>query len=185
MEEDIKTKRLCITKFDKHHITQNYINWLNDKQVTRFSNQRFKIHTKESTIKYLKNFEISENCFLAIERIEDRHFMGTATIYRNLNHGTADIGIMIGDRSCWGNGFGGEAWKAILEKTLNEDLIRKVTGGAVALNIGMVAIMKKSGMKLEAVRKDHEIIDGIPTDIVYFAKFSTAKERRKYRTNCT
>ena len=101
--------------------------------------------------------------------------MGTATIYRNLNHGTADIGIMIGDRSCWGKGFGGEAWNAILEKTLSEDLIRKVTGGAAALNIGMVEIMKKSGMELEAIRKDHEIINGIPTDIVYFAKFSTAQ----------
>ena len=143
----IKTKRLLITKFNRQHITQDYISWLNDKQVTRFSNQRFKIHTKESTIKYLKNFGDSENSFLAIERVEDRHFIGTATIYRNLNHGTAYIGIMIGDRSCWGKGFGGEAWNAILEKTLSEDLIRKVTGGAAALNIGMVEIMKKSGMR--------------------------------------
>ena len=41
-----------------------------------------------------------------------------------------------------------------IRKNTKEDLIRKVTGGAAALNIGMMEIMKKSGMQLEAIRRD-------------------------------
>lgn len=98
--------------------------------------------------------------------------VGTLTAYRNLNHGTADIGIMVGDKSCWGNGYGLEAFSAVMDLLLAIPEVRKITAGTVALNVGMVKIMERSGMHLEATRVAQEVVEGEPVDIVYYARFS-------------
>jgi RimJ/RimL family protein N-acetyltransferase len=55
---------------------------------------------------------------------------------------------------------------------LENSFVRKVTGGTLSCNEGMMRIFEKVGMVLDGVRKDHELIDGKPYDIVHFAKFS-------------
>ncbi len=54
---------------------------------------------------------------------------------------------------------------------LEKGCVRKVTGGTLSCNQGMMRIFEKVGMVSDGVRKDHEVIDGKPYDIVYFAKF--------------
>ena len=120
--------------------------------MTRFSNQRFQHHRAESCATYLASFEATNNSFLLIEKLEDQRPIGTATVYRNSRHCTADIGMMLGERSCWGQGYGREAWKSILEAMLVEAGMRKVTCGTARLNRAMIRIMEQSGMKLEGVR---------------------------------
>lgn len=166
------TPRLRLRAFQAIDINDTYIGWLNDTQVTRYSNQRFRCHTAESCSVYLAGFQQSFNSFLLIERLVDHLPIGTATVYRNNWHGTADIGLMLGERSCWGQGFGSEAWQALLEAVLMEDGMRKVTGGTARLNIAMVRIMEQSGMVLEAVRPRQELIDDQQVDLLYYSRFA-------------
>jgi RimJ/RimL family protein N-acetyltransferase len=42
----------------------------------------------------------------------------------------------------------------------------------MACNLGMIKVMEKCGMALEATRTAQEVLDGQPVDILYFAKFS-------------
>ena len=140
--------------------------------MTRFSNQRFHRHTAESSAAYLASFRGTSNSFLLIEQLEDQRPIGTATIYRSIKHGTADIGLMVGDRNYWGQGYGREAWIAVLDALLVEPGMRKVTGGTARPNHAMVRIMEQSGMELEAVRAHQELIEGEPVDILYYARFA-------------
>ena len=94
------------------------------------------------------------------------------TVYQSLEHGTADIGLMIGNRNYWGQGLGQEAWCAVLNTLLQESDIRKVTGGTARPNSGMVKIMERSGMLLEAVRQQQELINGQAVDLLYYARFA-------------
>ena len=109
---------------------------------------------------------------LVIKTINEGQPLGTATVYRNLHHGTADIGLMVGEKTCWGQGYGRETWQAILHDLLFVENIRKVTGGTAKPNKAMAKIMEQSGMMLEAIRRNQEIIEDKPTDILYYAKFS-------------
>lgn len=168
---NLLSPRLRLRPFHLTDISANYISWLNDAYVTRFSNQRFQHHTFDSCSGYLKTFAGSVNSFLLIERREDQQSIGTSTVYRDINHGTANIGLLIGERSSWGQGFGGEAWQVVLEAVLLESDMRKVSGGTARLNQAMVRIMEQSGMNLEAVFSDHELIDGHPVDILHYTKF--------------
>jgi len=166
------TPRLRLRHFQASDINATYLGWLNDPEVTRFSNQRFLEHTPESCAAYLASFEGSNNSFLLIEQRQDQRPIGTATVFRNSRHGTADIGLLVGDRSCWGKGYGREAWQAVLEALLAEPGMRKVTGGTARPNQAMVRIMEQSGMKLEAVRERQEVIEGYPVDLLYYARFA-------------
>ena len=106
----LTTNRLFIRPFVQSDITEAYLQWLNDPKVTRFSNQRFLRHDLNSSGDYLSSFHTSSNSFLILLERLSMYPIGTATIYRKPEHGTADLGIMIGDRSSWGKGFGLEAW---------------------------------------------------------------------------
>lgn len=159
---------LDIRPFLASDITDAYLEWLNDPEVTRFSNQRFRKHTRESCASYVGTFAGTRNEFLLLSDADGP--VGTMTVYRTPQHGTADIGIMIGNRYKWGRGYGFTAWSAVLSRLLAEGT-RKVTGGTARPNVAMVRIMQKAGMHLEGVREDQEIIDGEPADILYFARF--------------
>jgi len=164
-------RRLVLEPFTESAIGPEYLAWLNDPQVTRFSNQRFRRHTDESARSYLATFSGSDNLLLAIRLAQGGRMIGTMTAYIAVPHGTADMGLMIGERTCWGRGYGLEAWSTLLAHLLGERGLRKVTAGTVRPNVGMLTIMERSGMQLEAVRARQEIIDAVEEDVLHFARF--------------
>lgn len=171
-KKNLEGKKVLLQPFQKTDINSEYIAWLNDPEIMKYSNQRFLHHTIDTCIKYWESFEQSENEFF---KIVDKNFgltIGTMTLYVQPAHGTVDLGIMIGRRSQWGKGIGYDSWSTMIQWLLQEAGIRKVTAGAMRANLAMLRIMEKSGMTLEAVRPLQEILDGVPQDLLYFGKFS-------------
>ena len=170
----IRTKRLKITPFEGKHITIKYINWLNDTEVVRYSNQRFQKHTQESCEQYLASYKNSPNYFWAIiEKAKNYGHIGNINAYVDINHNTADLGILIGGKKLWGHGYGLEAWQAVCDFLFKKQSIRKITAGTLACNTSMVKIAKNAGMKEEGKRIRQEIVDNIEVDIVYFGLFNS------------
>ena len=170
MFENQYGSKIYLTLFEHKDITPEYIGWLNDKEVVKFSNQRFLIHTIESSVNYLQSFEGTSNLFLAIKDLSSKQTIGTMTAYISEHHQTVDIGILLGNRDYWGKGIGFDAW-ATLVKWASANY-RKVSAGAVAVNEPMIALMEKSGMEFEGLKKHHEIVNDSPTDVLFYAKFS-------------
>lgn len=164
--------KTVLRPFTLDDINETYLGWLNDPEVVRFSNQRFRSHDRETSLRYLETFEASDNLFVCVRRRDDQVQLGTLTAYVAKPHGTVDVGIMIGDKSVWGQGYGQDAWNTLTAWLLSRDDIRKLTAGALACNFGMVKLMQRSGMRLEATRKAQEIVDGQAQDILLYARFS-------------
>lgn len=171
---ELRGAKTLLRLFDKTDVSEAYIGWLNDPEVVRFSNQRFVRHDVNTSLQYLATFTGTANLFLAIRRLDAEPLIGTMTVYRAPAHGTADVGIMIGERSAWGKGYGQDAWSTLVNWLFGEGGARKVTAGTLARNVGMVRIMERSGMHCEGVRRAQEIVDGRPEDILYFARFRDA-----------
>lgn len=165
------SERLLLCPFTEADITAGYISWLNEPEIVRFSNQRFRRHDERTCVAYLRTFSGSENLFLGIRLAGDKRLIGTMTAYVSPHHGTADMGLLIGERSFWGQGLGLDAWRLLMRYLIQDKELRKITGGALRCNVGMVRIMERSGMHLEAARIGQEIVDGEPQDVLYFAKF--------------
>ena len=160
---------ILIRRFDESDITQSYVDWLNDPVVTRYSQQRHMQHTYETCSNYYKSFQGSANCFLAIELKSTGKMIGTATVYKDMINRVADVGLMIGDRTAWGKGYGSESWKVILEELMEDTTIDKITAGTLRANQGMLKILNKSPLKEEAVRCRQEIVEGKRIDSILFA----------------
>jgi ribosomal-protein-alanine N-acetyltransferase len=164
-------RRVLLRPFTLADISAEYIAWLNDPLVVRYSNQRFLMHTEASCRRYFEGFANTPNLFLSIRMQTDDLAVGTMTAYVSPHHGTADIGIMVGRSSVWRSGVGQDAWETLLNWLLASPGIRKVTAGAMRGNAAMVRIMERSGMMNEATRAEQELLDGVAQDILYFAKF--------------
>lgn len=163
--------RTILTPFAESDVTEEYLGWLRDPEVVRFSNQRFRQHDSNTCLKYLRSFDGTENMFLAVRVRGGGKVVGTITAYVSPTHGTADLGILLGDQAYWGRGLGLDAWMTLMSFLFEKRGLRKVTGGTVRCNVGMIKIMERSGMHLEAVRVRQEVIEGEAQDILYFAKF--------------
>ena len=52
-----------LESFQESDISDDYISWLNDKKIVRYSNQRFITHNWETSKNFLDSFENSPNYF--------------------------------------------------------------------------------------------------------------------------
>ena len=152
-------------------ITAQHVAWLSDPQVVRHSNQRFVQHTLHSCQRYLAGFEGSANLYASARLQGSDEALGTLTGYRSLQHGTADIGILMGERSRWGQGLGLQAFTLLADWLATQPGMRKLTCGMLACNHGMLALAQRAAFAREAVRVGQELVDGQATDLVYFARF--------------
>jgi [ribosomal protein S5]-alanine N-acetyltransferase len=164
-------EQVLLKPFCARDISSEYVDWLNDPEVVKYSNQRFTTHSIESCKAYLASFDGTPNRFIKIEQKDGGRFVGTMTVYVSVPHRTVDVGILIGRPSLWGKGVGQDSWNTLLRWLLDQPSVRKVTAGAMRCNRAMVKIMERSGMAMEAVRPQQELLDGVPQDLVYYGIF--------------
>jgi RimJ/RimL family protein N-acetyltransferase len=164
----LQTDRLRIRPFDETDIDARYLGWLNDAAHMQFSNQRFMSHSESTARSFMATFDGCESQFLAIEHAGT--LAGTTTVHLIPEHGVADIGILIGSQY-EGKGLGREAIRAIADELVVQG-VRKVTIGTSAANLGMIGLMKGLGFAPDGRRSRQELVDGVETDLVYFARFS-------------
>jgi RimJ/RimL family protein N-acetyltransferase len=170
---ELVTPQLILRPFRTSDITNEYISWLNDKELMKYSEQRHRLHTYESCLKYYEAISSSHGFFWAIVARRDRVHIGNITVHIDLHNNLADVGLLIGAKPYGGRGLGFEAWNRVLSYLLQEIGVRKVVGGAMAENIPMISIMKKSEMALDCIRKRHYILDGAEVDLIYMAAYKS------------
>ncbi|MCK5615217.1 GNAT family N-acetyltransferase, partial [Candidatus Pacearchaeota archaeon] len=149
-------------------MTQKYVAWLNDPDVVRFSEQRHRRHTFESCKGYIDSFKGTANYIWAISvNDDDIGHIGNISAHVNKNNNTADIGILIGEKRVWGKGYGKESWSVVCSYLMKNRGIRKITGGALSTNIGMLRVMKKAGMTEDGRRIRQCLWEDQEVDIVH------------------
>jgi len=173
----IKTKRLVLKPFCEKYLTQEYVNWLNDLEVVRYSEQRHHKHTIESCRRYIKSFEGSPNYIWVILAVSDNlGHIGNINAYVDEKNRIADVGILIGKKEVWNRGYGSEAWSGVCNYLLNILKLRKVTGGAISTNKVMLRLMQKAGMVKDGRRTRHYLWEGNEVDIIHMAIFREKKK---------
>ncbi|MBN2124009.1 MAG: GNAT family N-acetyltransferase [Deltaproteobacteria bacterium] len=173
----LETGRLLIEPFSERHLSDRYVGWLNDPEVVRLSEQRFRTHTPESCREYMRSFEGTPNHFWAIlSRLPREGHVGNVNASVDARNGVADIGILIGEKRLWGKGYGLEAFRAVTSFLFGQVGVRKVTAGTTSINLGMLRIMERMGMEPDGLRLRHVLIDGQETDLIHAALF-----REKWR----
>ncbi|MBU0593640.1 MAG: GNAT family N-acetyltransferase [Gammaproteobacteria bacterium] len=169
---ELETPRLCIIPFNEQLLTERYVDWLNDPEVVRYSEQRHRHHDLAGCTAYFRSFENSPHYFCAIlHKGTPEEHIGNISIAMDCANRVADISIMIGEKQYWGQSLGAEAWKCVMEELFVHQNIRKITAGTMAINHGMLAVMKRCGMEEEGRRKRQFLCDEQEVDMVMAAAF--------------
>jgi [ribosomal protein S5]-alanine N-acetyltransferase len=167
MIECIKTKRLTLEPFSERHLENGIVDWLNDPEVVRYSDNRHRKHTLETSRAYLESFADSPNYYWAILlQGLPKTMIGSVTAYLDLNNSVADVGILVGDKRYWRGAYGSEAFAAVVEWLFSRRGMRKVTAGTMAVNTGMLGIMRKIGMREDGRKARYYLLDGNEIDMV-------------------
>jgi ribosomal-protein-alanine N-acetyltransferase len=163
----ILTERLVIvTCSEDISNVRSHVAWLNHPQVVKYSEQRHKNHSVKSQFDYIDSIKLPS---MFMEIFFNKTIIGTITAHVDKYNSLADIGILIGDMSAWGQGLGTEAWKAMMDHLIGHG-IRKIEAGAMESNIGMIRIFTKTGMREEGRRPGHFFHDNKYTDLVQYGK---------------
>jgi len=170
--KSIETLRLSLVPFSEKYLTGRYVAWLNDPETVKYSENRHKTHTLETCRQYTENFKDSPSYIWAITLKDTGEHVGNINAHVNSVNSIADVGIIIGEKEYWGQGYASEAWNGVIDFILNDARIRKVTAGTMSENEGMLKIMRKSGMVDDGVRKRHYLLDGTEVDIIHMAIFN-------------
>lgn len=171
-------RRLYLRPFTVADITSDYLRWMSDPAVTRFLESRF---TKQS-ITTLSEFvasvlaDPSQYFFAIVLKEGDRHIGNIKLGPVNEVHRFGDIGIVLGEKDCWGYGYATEAISLMCLFAFETLNLHKVTAGCYANNEGSARAFKKAGFVLQGVHKDHYLSDGKYVDRIQMEMFNLIDE---------
>jgi RimJ/RimL family protein N-acetyltransferase len=131
---------------ERSRVLPEYVGWLNDRELMRFSRQRLRPHTRESCLEYLASFEGTPNLFWAIEERDPARMIGTATAYLDVAKKSADVGILVGHPAARGRGLATEAWGLVLRYLFEVRGLAVVTGGTDVRHAAMLRVFRHHGM---------------------------------------
>lgn len=157
--------------FTQADVTARYLSWLNDKEITRFSELRHRATDQEGASAYVEAMTGAGNGFWAIEHHEFSH-VGNIAIYFDRPNKSGDLSILLGERSVWGKGIAREAWRLVMEWALTKGDCRRVSAGTMAANTAMIRVMDRTGMTFDARHQKQFLLDNQPVDGVYYVRFA-------------
>ena len=166
-------RKLVLRPFEPLDIGEEYLRWLNDPEVTRYLGVGKEPVTMESVRQYVERFQNSTTdlLFAIIDRQTNRHIGNVTLNHIHRVHGTADTGMMIGNKEFWGKGYAFEAWVLLMDYAFSQLGLRKIIAGAVAGHQGSLSVLRRIGFREEGVLREEFFLEGRYLDTVRLGLF--------------
>jgi RimJ/RimL family protein N-acetyltransferase len=149
-----------------------YLAWMRDPEVVRHLEARFADATPEALRDWVAEHAARDDTLLlAIVALDDgaRHIGNVKVGPLDPHHGTADLGIMIGEKAWWGRGAATEAIRLATDLARDRLGARKLTASCYAVNPGSARAFVRAGWAEEGARPAQFVdADGEPTDQLLF-----------------
>ena len=161
-------KNLYLRAITKHDVSNSYVDWLSDTEVTRFTEIRHHNQTKEMIEDFVESKLSSRDEWLAGMFVGSHH-VGNIKLgpVRDV-HKSAEISFFVGDKRYWGCGIASSSIKLIVDFAFKTLMLDKVTASCYAPNIGSARALIKAGFIEEAVIPKAVIFQGQRLDVQHF-----------------
>lgn len=169
-------------KLTKEMVSERYLSWLNDRDVTRYTSAYKAKHSIETIKKYVVECNEKNDIELYGLFSPSKEHIGNVRIMIDKRNKTFDGGYIIGEKNYWGTEAGEHAICLILELGFINFNLRKHFGGIAKTNFNARFTAKKVGLKEYAIQKERNIIEGnlIDTVLVEISSKEWKIRRKKY-----
>ena len=157
-----ESERLLLRPIELADVNEAYRTWMNDPAVMQYTESRFQTHSLEQIRQYVLSVQADESsCFFAIiEKKTGKHIGNIKIGHIHPVHRHADVGIIVGDRECWGKGYAAESLRLLACYARESLQLHKLTAGIYANNIGSIQAFLKAGFAVEGRFASHWFCDG-------------------------
>lgn len=173
MNEFIRGSKLFLRPVTADDASNEYLSWLNDPEINeKLATGNFP-STLDSLRSYLSNAAASSDIImLAICDTATGVHIGNIKLDRfDWVSRTCELGIMIGDRSFWGKGYGEETCRLVLNYCFVTLNLRKVLLAVYENNPGAIKLYEKLGFVHEGRFRKHIYVRGTYLDKLFMGIF--------------
>ncbi len=172
-EINLKTKRLRLKTLRVRHISDKYVDGLNDGQVNKFLvAPRQRKQTRKMVRDYVEaNLKSPSGLLFGLFHKTTGDLIGTLRVHDiSYFHYSCCLGICLFDKSYWGKGYGQEALNRVVRFAFKELRMHYIEAGITQGNKASVQLFKKCGFKKVATYKDKYRYDASFRPVLIFGK---------------
>jgi RimJ/RimL family protein N-acetyltransferase len=144
----LRTRDLILRSLDAEHATGPYAGWMRDDDITRYLEVRFAPPDVAALELFIKRMNDStDNLLLGLFPLSEpeRHIGNIKLGPIDMRHAVAAIGVLIGAKDFWGQGFAGQAVAAVAELGFDHFGLERVEAGFYAGNVASRRAFKRAG----------------------------------------
>lgn len=158
-EEFIVGERIYLRKLKNEDFNERYLSWLNDTEILQWRSPK----AYPSDMQDLKNFaeraKSNGDLHLAICLKDDDLHVGNISLNSiQWVHRSAELSIMVGDKSQWGQGVGSEAIKILTDHGFKNMGLNRIW--AESPNPGFNKAVQKCGWTKEGLKRKAFLFNG-------------------------
>jgi RimJ/RimL family protein N-acetyltransferase len=162
-------------------VNEKYLRWMQDPEILEFLESRWRPFTIEDLKNYVRLANDGQNNFMfGIYLKENSEYIGNIKIgCISQIHRYGDVGLIIGEKSVWGRGYGVDAINLITRYAFDEINLNKVFAGIYANNMSSIKAFKKAGYREVGILKKHRFYKGTYADELLFEKCKASESDNK------
>ncbi len=170
--QDVLDQILYGTEIEEEEIESNYRQWFHDPDITQHNHHGLFPYSKKAMKEYRSTLENNDLIVWAIivkKRSENYH-IGNITLQKiNWIYRSAEMAIVIGEKSYWSLGYATETLTALFNHGFNRLNLHRIWSGTAQTNGGMIRVFQKLKMKHEGTFKDAMFLNSDWVDVMEFA----------------
>ncbi len=169
--------RIRLVPQDKEQHLENYLQWMNDPEVTRYLIRNLPL-TRVEEERWLERVAEDETQLVWAIHDEDGRHIGSTSLHNiNWRERIAVSGTMIGDKSAWGKGYGTEVMQVRTRYAFEQLGLHRIESESFVENVASARCLEKVGYKREGLARKkywrhgrwHDVILWAILDEDYFA----------------
>lgn len=170
----LESDKFYLRNISLNDCNENYLSWMNDSNINKYLESRFTTHTIGSLKEFVTSMNNSENniLFAIVDKESEKHIGNIKLGNIHPIHKYADIGLIIGNKSYWGQGIATNAIFLVSNYAFNNLHLRKIFAGVYENNIGSIKAFEKCGFKKAYIKKDTYFFDGKYIDAFVFELYN-------------
>ncbi len=144
----------------EHDDLPHFVRWINDPETRRFMVMRYPLSMTEEE-KWWERFLQRENDYIFAIEAEDGNYIGNIGLHDiERENRRAELGIIIGDKAYWGQGYGTDAIQAMLGWGFGYLNLNRVSLRVYAYNQRAIRCYEKCGFQYEGAMRQARYVDG-------------------------
>ena len=153
---------VVLRPLERADLNERYLGWLNDPEVTRYTETGIFPSTAEDLENYFRSVTGSKNDVMlaVIDKKSGQHIGNVKLGPIHWLHRRATFGILIGEKEFWGKGVGLEATRLMVEYGFQRLNLHRIDLGVFAEHAAAVHCYEQAGFKIEGRMREDLFLDG-------------------------